>query len=191
MADVPFSCACGEIRGTLHGASPTSGNHVRCYCAYCRAAVLYTTGNDPGTAGVDLYQTTPDKISFRQGRGKLSVFSFSPRSLLRWRASCCGVAMFTMLPTPKFPLVGMMTNLLEDRSAIGPVAMEAFVPQPNGKSRHSSILRLYGGTLWRAIRARLSGRWRQTHFFDIATGEPVAKVHVVTQAERATLPLPR
>lgn len=174
----------------MHDASPRTGNHVRCYCAYCRAAVLFTTGKDPGSAGVELYQTTPDKISFRQGRGNLAVFSFSPRKMLRWRAGCCGVPMFTMLPTPKFALAGMMTNLLEDTSAIGPVAMEAFIPRRDGKSRHSSILRLYGGTLWRAARARISGRWKQTHFFDITTGLPTAPVHVVTPEQRASLPLP-
>lgn len=189
MADVPFSCRCGEIKGTLHGASPTAGNHVRCYCASCRAAVLFTTGHDVGADGVELYQTTPDKISFSQGQDKLAIFSFTPSKLLRFRASCCGVQMFTMLPTPKFAMVGMMTNLLADTSAIGPVASEAFIPQPDGSSRHSSVARLYGGTIWRALVARLTGRWKDTPFFDIETGKPVAPVYVPTAAERATLPL--
>ncbi|QUJ77121.1 hypothetical protein KDD17_03585 [Sulfitobacter albidus] len=189
MADVPFSCACGEIAGTLHGASPRSGNHVRCYCSACRAAVLYTTGVDPEDRGVELYQTTPDKISFQRGRGNLAVFSFSPKKLLRFRASCCGVPMFTMLPTPKFALAGMMTNLLDSTEAIGPVASEAFIPQPDGTSRHSSTLKLYGGTIWRAFVARVTGRWKQTSFFDIKTGKPVAPVYVPTPQERAKLPL--
>lgn len=189
MTDVPFSCSCGEIKGTLHHVTPRNGNHVRCYCAACRAAVLYTTGEDVGTNGVDLYQTTPDKISFQQGPSNLGVFSFSPKKLLRFRAMCCGVQMFTMLPTPKFALAGVMTNLLEDKTAIGPVAMEAFVPQPDGSTKHNSTLRLYGGTMWRALLARISGRWKQTSFFDITTGKPVAEVYLLTKEERANLPL--
>lgn len=189
MTDVPFSCSCGEIKGTLHHVTPRNGNHVRCYCAACRAAVLYTTGEDVGTNGVDLYQTTPDKISFQQGRSNLGVFSFSPKKLLRFRAMCCGVQMFTMLPTPKFALAGVMTNLLEDKTAIGLVAMEAFVPQPDGSTKHSSTLRLYGGTMWRALVARISGRWKQTSFFDITTGKPVAEVYLLPKEERANLPL--
>ncbi|WP_299415106.1 DUF6151 family protein [uncultured Sulfitobacter sp.] len=189
MTDVPFSCKCGEIKGTLHGASPTTGNHVRCYCAACRAAVLYTTGHDPEDRGVELYQTTPDKISFQHGRGNLAVFSFNPEKLLRYRASCCGVPMFTMLPTPKFAMAGMMTNLLADTSAIGPVAMEAFVPQPDGTSKHTSVVRLYGGTMWRALIARITGRWKQTSFFDITTCKPVSEVYVPTAQEREKLPL--
>ena len=189
MADVPFSCRCGEIKGTLHGATPASGNHVRCFCADCRAAVLFANGEDVGDKGVELYQTTPDKISFQQGRSKLGVFSFNPKKLLRFRATCCGVQMFTMLPTPKFAMAGVMTNLLEDTRAIGPVAMEAFVPQHDGSSKHSSVLRLFGGTLWRAVVARVTGRWKQTSFFDIKTGKPVAQVYVPTQAERLSLPL--
>lgn len=162
---------------------------MRCYCSACRAALIYTTGVDPKDGGVELYQTTPDKLSFQQGRGNLSVFSFTPKKLLRYRASCCGVPMFTMLPTPKFALAGMMTDLLEDKTAIGPVAMEAFVPQADGTFKHTSKLRLYGGTMWRALIARITGRWKQTPFFDIATGHPVSEVYVPTEQEREALPL--
>lgn len=177
------------MKGTLHGASPSKGNHVRCYCSACRAAVLYTTGNDVGSDGVELYQTTPDKITFQQGHENLAVFSFTPKRLLRFRASCCGVQMFTTLSTPKFALAGMMTDLLDDKTAIGPVASESFIPQPDGSTKHSSTLRLYGGTIWRALVARVTGRWKQTPFFDVETGKPVAKVYVPTAAERANLPL--
>jgi hypothetical protein len=189
MTDVPFSCRCGEMKGTLHGATPSSGNHVRCYCSACRAAVLYTTGEDVEDHGVELYQTTPDKISFQQGQSNLEVFSFNPEKLLRYRASCCGVPMFTMLPTPKFALAGMMTDLLQDTSSIGPVASEAFIPQADGTSKHSSILKLYGGTIWRALIARVTGRWKQTPFFDIKTGKPITAVYVPTLEERNSLPL--
>jgi hypothetical protein len=189
MADVPFSCECGDVKGTLHGASPSKGNHVRCYCNACRAAVLYTTGKDVGSNGVELFQTTPDKISFQKGQENLSAFSFNPTKLLRFRASCCGVPMFTMLPTPKFALAGMMTDLLDDKAAIGPVASEAFIPQSDGSAKHSSKLRLYGGTIWRALVARVTGRWKQTPFFDVATGKPVTEIYVPTAEERANLPL--
>ncbi len=94
-----------------------------------------------------------------------------------------------MLSTPKFAMVGLMTNLLEEKAAIGPVAMEAFIPQPDGSSRHSSVVRLYGGTMWRTLVARLTGRWKQTPFFDIKTGKPEASVYVPTAQERAKLPL--
>lgn len=162
---------------------------MRCYCSSCRAAACFTTGIDPEERGVTLFQTTPDKISFQQGHSKLAVFSFTPRKLLRYRASCCGVQMFTMLPTPKFALAGIMTNLLKDTSAIGPVASEAFIPRPDGSTKHSSVLKLFGGTIWRALVARVTGRWKQTPFFDIATGKPVAEVYVPSAEERAKLPL--
>lgn len=132
---------------------------------------------------------TPDKISFTQGRRNLAAFSFGPKRPLRFCARCCGVPMFTMLPTAKFPLVGLMTDLLEDTAAIGPVAMEAFVRRQSGGSRHSSVLRLYGGTMWRACVARVTERWKQTHFFDIRTDRPVVEVYVPTPEERQVLPL--
>jgi hypothetical protein len=188
MADVPFSCPCGGIKGTLHGATPSSGTHVRCYCSACRAAVIYTGGADPEKRGVEIFQTTPDKISLQQGRGSLGAFSFSPKKLIRFRATCCGVQMFTVLATPKIPLAGVMTHLLEDKSVIGPVACEAFIPQPDGTSKHRGVIRLYGGVLWRGFVARITGRWKQTSFFDIQTAKPVARVYVPGAEERANLP---
>jgi hypothetical protein len=35
----------------------------------------------------------------------------------------------------------------------------------------------------------VSGRWKQTNFFDVATGKPVADIYVPTEQERANLPL--
>ncbi|MEH6521009.1 DUF6151 family protein [Sulfitobacter sp.] len=189
MADVPFSCQCGEMKGTLHGATPSSGNHLRCYCSACRAAVLYTTGKDVEDRGVELYQTTPDKISFQQGQNNLEVFSFTPERLLRFRASCCGVQMFTTLAKPKIAMAAIMTDLLHDKTAIGPIASQSFIPQADGTSKHSSILRLFGGTIWRALVARVTGRWKQTPFFDIETGKPIKAVYVPTSEERKSLPL--
>jgi hypothetical protein len=189
MADLPFSCQCGEIKGTLHSASPSSGNHVRCYCSACRAAVIYTTGQDVEDRGVELFQTTPDKITFQQGQANLAVFSFTPERLLRFRASCCGVQMFTTLSKPKIAMAAIMTNLLQDKTAIGPVASQSFIPQPDGTTKHSSIARLYGGTIWRALVARVTGRWKKTPFFDVQTGQPVAEVYVPTAQERKNLPL--
>ena len=153
------------------------------------AAVLYTTGNDVKDRGVELYQTTPDKITFQRGQENLGVFSFTPERLLRFRASCCGVQMFTTLAKPKIAMAAIMTDLLQDTAAIGPIASESFIPQDDGSFKHSSVLRLYGGTIWRALIARVTGRWKNTPFFDIATGKPVADIYIPTKEERANLPL--
>ena len=187
MSDLPFSCRCGQVKGTLHDASPGSGNHVRCFCSSCRAAMIHTGDPDPGDQGVTLFQTTPDKISFQQGQDGLAVFSFGPQNILRWQASCCDAALFTTLRTPKVPLAALITNRLANTTAIGPVKSQAFVPQPDGTSKHQNKIALFGGVLWRSLIARLTGRWKATPFFDTATLRPVAPVTVLDQKTRADL----
>lgn len=187
MMDVAFSCSCGEISGTVHKVAPNKGNHVRCFCASCRAGAVYCGAADPGDKGVTLFQTTPDKVTFDRGHDKLAVFSFGPRNLLRWRAGCCGDALFTSLRNPKFALLAIMTNRLQNTTAIGPVKSQAFVPTANGKHRHDGALAIFGGTGWRALKAFVTGRWKQTPLFDAETLEPVAKPVVVSKSDRKAL----
>lgn len=179
MTALPFACRCGCLKGTLSITTPHAGNHVRCFCASCRAAMIYTGAPDPKDGGVVLYQTTPDRIRLTHGADQLAVYSFTPTKLLRWQAACCGTALGTTLPSPRFALFAIMTNLLTDPAPLGPERMQAFVPQADGSSKHSSVLRLYGGTIWRAAVARMTGRWRQTPFFDVGTSKTVAPVKTV------------
>jgi hypothetical protein len=187
LTDLPFSCRCGQVKGTLHEAASNVGTHVRCFCSSCRAAMIYTGDPDPGDQGVTLFQTTPDKISFQQGQDQLAVFSFGPKNILRWRAACCNAALFTTLRSPKIPLAALITRRLADATAIGPVKSQAFVPQPDGTSQHQGKLALFGGVLWRGLIARLTGRWRNTPFFDIKTRTPTAPVTVLTKETRTNL----
>ena len=187
MHDAPFRCACGAVKGVLHNATPTGGNHVVCYCGSCRAGALYCGENDPGADGVALFQTTPDNITFIQGKELISPFAFGPRNLLRWKATCCGSFLFSTPRNPKVPLVGLFTQRLEDPSVIGPVKSRAFVPQPGStKTKHENLpalLRVFG----RIAAARLSGRWRKTALFDTTTEQPIAPITLVSKAEKKAL----
>ena len=106
---------------------------------------------------------------------------------MRWQATCCGTAICNTLRSPKFAFAALHTGCLPDAGALGPVTASAFVPQPNGKLAHQNRLRLVGGTLWRALSARLSGRWRHTPFFDTKTGTPAAPVTVLPKETRQQL----
>ncbi|WP_238932917.1 DUF6151 family protein [Sulfitobacter mediterraneus] len=187
MTDLPFSCRCGQVKGTLHDARPNTGTHVRCFCSSCRAAMIHTGDPDPGDQGVTLFQTTPDKISFQHGQDRLPVFSFGPKNILRWQASCCNAALFTTLRSPNLPLAALLTRRLADATAIGPVKAQAFVPEPDGTRQHQGRMALFGGVLWRGLIARLTGRWKSTPFFDIKTRMPTAPVTVLPQETRRNL----
>ena len=118
------------------------------------------------------------------------VFSFSPKGLLRWQAKCCGAILFNTVRTPKVPFASLRTDRLSDDSALGPVVAQAFVRKKDGKQGHIGGAKFLWGMLARVLPCRLSGRWKNTPFFDVETGKPTREVHVVSKADRAALPLP-
>lgn len=134
----------------------------------------------PGTReeGVDLFQTTPDRIRIAAGQDQLALLRLSPRGLMRWYARCCGTPLFNTTSTPLFSFVGVLTRNLEGSEALGPVVAHGFVDDGTGKSRHVHGGRVVRGLLSRAAGALISGRWRQTPFFDPATRAPVAEAEL-------------
>ncbi len=186
-SDVPFSCQCGALNGTLLGAHPRSGTHAECFCADCRAAEIHLGQPDPSPDPVGIFQTTPDKIKLNAGDDNLAVFSFGDKNLLRWYASCCGSPLFNTMRTPKISFVGLRTNRLDDTAALGPVVARGFMPVKGGKPKHVGLQHMIWRMLSRVTGARLSGRWKNTPFFNIETLEATRPITVVPKTTRAGL----
>jgi len=186
-APIPFRCACGTVHGHLAPAGIQSGTHVDCFCADCRANELLHHQPDPAPGAVDLFQMAPDAIRFAAGFDRLSVIRLGPKGLLRWYATCCDTPMFNTLARPTLPFAAIRTACLDAPERLGPLRGHGFVPQPGGKSKHQGGLAVVGGILRRALSGRLSGRWRDTPFFDVETGSPSAPVRVLSREERAAL----
>lgn len=185
MANLPFSCRCGNVKGLVKDLP--KGNHAQCFCKSCRAAAIFVGDPDPGAEGITVWQTTPDKITITQGADQLSCFAFTGKRLLRWRAACCGAALFNTMPNPGFALAAVHSGCFDDPNALGPIATRGFIPQPGGGIKHEGILKLACGALARAFAARLTGRWKQTPFFDVRTRTPVVEVDVLPEGTRARL----
>lgn len=184
-APASFSCTCGRVIGHISPATPRSGTHLECYCKDCRAAQIFLGRPDPSPRGVCLYQTTPDRISIVAGKEHLGLLRLSANGLMRWYATCCNAPLFNTLAGPRLPFAGIFTDRLEDPAQIGPVIAHSFLPGPNnGRPRHKGAAVMAWRFLFRLLASRLSGRWRQTPFFDIATGEPIAVPRILSKDER-------
>ncbi|WP_424984763.1 DUF6151 family protein [Microbulbifer sp. S227A] len=190
MSDTPsttLSCTCGKVRGRVRPATSRTGTHLICHCRDCRAVGRYLGGGDAGPDGVDLVQTSPDTIEFETGTEYLAILRLSPKGPLRWYASCCKTPMFNTLARPGLAFVTVLLDTADNPELFGPVVAQSFVPQPGGPPRHKNGGRMVFRALSRMIAARLSGRWRQTPFFDLQTGDPIAPVRVFTRDERKAL----
>jgi len=184
MTDLAFQCRCGALKGSVMGASPSVGTHAECFCASCRAAELYSGAPDPAPGPVGIFQTTPHRIELTSGQEHLAVFSFGEKNLLRWQASCCGSTLFNTPRNPKLSFVGIRTNLFADPTAIGPVVAQAFIAAAQGKTKHKGLLKVVGGALKRIAISRVTGRWKETPFFDPSTLEPTRAVTVLPKGTR-------
>jgi len=182
-----FSCSCGQMQGHISANAVKSGTHAECSCRDCRAAELYFDQTDPAPGPVDLFQTTPDAINIAQGAEHLGLMRLSPKGTMRWFAKCCDVPMFNTTKSAKFPFVGIKGEVLKDHDRIGKVVSSVFIPRPGGKPTHKGMGRLAFGVISRMIAARLSGRWRQTPFFDVESGRPVAEPVLPSKEQRAGL----
>lgn len=184
---VPFSCNCGGLSGEITARGVDTGTHVVCFCPDCRAGQLYFGQPDPAPGSVDIFQMSPDCIQITNGAGNLAVMRLGPKGLFRWYAKCCNAPLATTTSSPKFPFAGFDVKRIADPEPLGPVKTRANIRQPNGRSKQENVAPAVIGMIKRAISDRLSGRWKQTPFFDAATGEPVAAPHVITLEERKAL----
>lgn len=179
MAEARFSCRCGALTGRLVGIDPREGTHLVCHCADCARADRAFGGAGDAAQGVALWQTTPDRVVIETGAAHLRLTRLSPRGLNRWVAGCCGTPMFNTLKGPGMPFVGVLVARLDSAAALGPVIAHGFLDTPGGKSRHKGGLTVGARFVKRALRARLSGAWRATPFFDPESGAPVAEPEIL------------
>ncbi len=189
--DITLTCRCGSFRAAIRGADGESGNHAMCYCVDCRAFIRHL-GREAEfldeSGGTELYQTQPHRMTVVRGREHLAVLRLSEKGLHRWYARCCGTPVGNTMGTPKAAFVGVMVGAMAPvPDTLGPVVFRYRTDQATGPvaGDRGSIARFALRTLGRIARARLDGTWRETPFFDAATGRSVAEPHVLTEAERA------
>lgn len=187
MADLPFQCSCGKIAGIVKAVGPGAGTHAECFCTSCRKGEVYSGAPDPAPDPVGVYQTSPYRVEITQGKDCLAVFSFGKKNLLRWRATCCATPMFNTPRNPKVSFVGIRTSLFADVTPLGPVVGQGFIPARHGKVRHTGLRHILIGALGRIGGNLISGRWKETPLFDVASGTPITPVTQVSRKDNLAL----
>lgn len=99
----------------------------------------------------------------------------SPRGLFRWYARCCDTPICNTLARPGLPFVGVQVSAIQDPAPLGRVRAHTFLRDPaTGRTMQKGMVAIGAALMTRMISSRLSGRWRETPFFDPPTGAPVA-----------------
>ena len=186
-----IQCTCGQIRGLLTSTTPS--NRCVCYCDDCQAFArhLKAHGALDERGGTEVIHVPPANLQFTQGAEKLACLRLTDAGMLRWYAACCNTPIGNTLANPRMSFVGLVhTCLVGDAQArqasFGPVTMVVGVKSALGDDNKPHTAGLVSGmakTMAMIFKARLSGAYRRSPFFNPETGTPVAKPKVLTAAE--------
>ena len=166
------------MHGTLEVGRGT-GTPVICHCESCTRAQRHFGVEANRTEGVAIFQTTPDKVSLDAGAEHLALARLSPKGSFRWYASCCNSQIGVSSTIPKFAFIGLVQSIFPDASALGRARTHAYLQQPGGGEKHIRLMPAVLAVLSRSLSALTSGRWRETPFFDVETGAPIAPPEVL------------
>lgn len=195
VSPIEIRCSCGSMQIELAGATARSGTHAMCFCVDCQAFARALGKPEilDAQGGTCLYQSQPHRVVIKQGADQLAVLQLKKKGLYRWYAKCCDTPLCNTLGTPKMAFASFLTaNMTQGADQIGPIL---FCNKPD---QALGPVDIKSGPMWkfilRAMRAmfaeRLSGRWKKTPFFDMATGRSVTRPRVLSEEEREAAYIP-
>lgn len=192
--DRPVQCKCGHLRGELSQTERCT--RVLCYCCDCQAFAAFlgkSTEVLDAHGGTDVVIAGPEQLRFTAGQDALACMSLSDKGMLRWYASCCSSPIGNTARDPKGAFVGLTHSFVADSphalaAACGPVRMVSFPKEARAAVPSSGwrMVRPMLGFVGRMLKARLTGSYRRSPFFD-ASGQPLATPTVLTPQQRAGL----
>lgn len=195
--NVSLQCRCGTVKGLV--ADPQLANRAVCYCTDCQAFARFLGHADDildAHGGTEVIATTPMKVTFTQGAHALACMSLSPNGLLRWYADCCKTPIGATPRDSRTAYVGLTHNCLQRADgavdpAFGPIRIYSNVKSATSAPGVKAPALKAAWALARIVKslavARLSGRFRQTPFFDGSPPMPVKVPTVLTKEQRAQL----
>lgn len=181
-----LSCACGQTQVTV--TAPKSGVRLTCYCADCQTAARHLKADVLDEAGgTDLLQVAAHQVTFAGPTPAL--MRLSPKGIFRWHSACCNTPLANTLPFPHLSFAGVLLANAKDGEDALP-ATKARVNtiyaqgRPGVPAKDRGLGKSVAGFFKRAFLARVTGKWRETPFFDGPPWKPVAEPKVLSKEER-------
>ena len=144
MTDIALECACGKVKGTLRGASPSSGTRLLCYCGDCQAYGRFLGRDDilDPWGGISVFQAAPAHVTISDDAGALAGMRLSEKGLYRWYCAEC-----------KTPVGNSMTPSVHRPTSRGSWPTACAIPNPC-TSRFLAIWWLSRAGRWFANQSR-------------------------------------
>lgn len=181
-------CHCGKLKGTL--SRNQAVNRCVCYCADCQAFARFLKREDEildEKGGTSIVQTLPANVTFTEGTENLACMRLTANGLLRWYATCCNTPIGNTPSTLNLSFVGLIHNCLSSDQtsldkAFGSIRTYVNTESAVGENKPKSAGVLSGSlrVIGMILKARFDGRYKQTPFFVVESGTPIAIPEVLT-----------
>jgi hypothetical protein len=191
--DLLLRCRCGAVRARAVESSPSTTNHVVCYCKDCRAFARWLDRADmlDEAGGSDIVQVARARVVFEAGLDQLACLRLSEKGLHRFYTACCRTPFGNT--QPRMPFLGIADAAFDPadadrrRGAIPPLVriqtQSATARLPPGGA---PALRMLPHITRLLLTWSLRGLGGET-FFDPRTGKPRVDPRVLSPAERSAL----
>lgn len=187
--NLPLSCKCGAVTGTLSNATEAFGNRAVCCCSDCQTFADYLGGEALDKfGGTDIYQTAMSQVQIHTGLEHVRCLRLSPKGLLRWYSTCCNTPIGNTI-NARIPLVGLIHTFIDptiDRdAALGPVRAYVQTQHARGNPDYPhSAKKFPPGITLRLLRKMLTwkvkGLGKPSAFFD-ENGKPISEPSIQPQ----------
>ncbi len=194
--DLDYGCACGALRGTARGVAPAVGNRLVCMCDDCQAYAAYLGRDDivDDAGGTEVFQLTPNRLTFASGTDQLRCVRLTAKGLMRWYADCCKTPLANTLAARRVAFAGVPVMALHPAEArdeaLGPVRARINGRYARPDATDAGHARAPLGLIGRSLRLFAAGMVRRAYapspFFD-ADGHHVCEPGVLSAAERDAL----
>ncbi|MCA0911114.1 DUF6151 family protein [Qipengyuania gaetbuli] len=196
MQDLPFSCSCGAIAGTLVDVGPKAGDRYVCYCNDCRDFARYL-GKDAevldAAGGSSVYQTRVGHLRIERGLDHLACVNMAGKQTLRWFCRDCRTPLFNTMDNGRWPFLSMITagcDKAKREAVLGPPRGSVFAEHATGPDVVTPPVTAFAmirRVIVRLFADKLSGASKRYALFDPVTKAPVARPLSLTDAEKAAL----
>lgn len=196
-SDVPLSCACGKLHGTVLEVAPQSGCRVVCYCDDCQAFARFLGRPDimDPWGGTDVFQVAPRCVHIQDPSRVLACVRLSEKGMYRWYCGECRTPVGNTVG-PRVPFVGLIHCFMDHASSGRP--RDAVLGEPyysQGKFAAPDLPETRKGVPWGAIRKSgyLISKWwfrgagAPSPFFEGKERTPRAVPRILTKQERSAL----
>lgn len=189
MVTVNISCVCKEVQAEVSDVSPSTANHLVCFCHDCRDFLRFLEKADwltPGN-GAALVHVAAGRVSFKVGAERLQAIRLSDKGLFRYFTSCCK-SPFGVTMSEGMPLVAYSTHLVDSLTDFcAPSNCYGKFAGPGAPSGIPSVVTpAFGFKMLRLLATwKVTGKGSPHPYF--RNGKSIAPVRVLTSDERAAL----